>query len=216
MDEKTNKDKIIIVDFGSQVTKLIARRIRDHGVYSEIITLKELEKTKAFDDIKGIILSGGPDTVTKKTFPNIPLSIFSLKIPVLGICYGLQVMAKKLGGKVLAGTKKREFGRAKIFKVKNSILTENFYKKKRSFVWMSHQDVVYKLPKGFRKIASTKDSSLTIIENKNKKFYGVQFHPEVTHTENGKILLKNFIFKICKSKKTWKINSEKNRIVKKI
>ena len=77
MDEKTNKDKIIIVDFGSQVTKLIARRIRDHGVYSEIITLKELEKTKAFDDIKGIILSGGPDTVTKKTFPNIPLSIFS-------------------------------------------------------------------------------------------------------------------------------------------
>jgi len=216
MNEKNNKDKIIIIDFGSQVTKLIARRIRDQGVYSEIITLKELDKFKTLENIKGIILSGGPDTVTKKIFPNIPLFIFTLKIPILGICYGLQLMVKKLGGTVIAGTKKREFGRAKLFKVKNSILTENFYKKSKSFVWMSHQDIVYKLPKGFIKIASTKESPLTIIENENKKLYGIQFHPEVTHTENGKILINNFIFKICKSKKTWKINSEKNRIINNI
>ena len=113
-------------------------------------------------------------------------------------------MKKKLGGKVKSGSKKREFGRSILFKVKNSVLTKNFYKKNKSSVWMSHQDAVYKLPKNFSKIASTKNSPLTIIENSQKKLYGIQFHPEVTHTENGNEIIKNFIFNICKSKKNWK------------
>ncbi len=217
MDENKNKkDKIIIIDFGSQVTKLIARRIREFGVLSEIITLKDLKGIKNFDKIKGIILSGGPATVTDKNFPNIPKNIFLRNIPILGICYGLQLIAINFGGKVKKGKKKREFGKTSLFKKNNSLLTKNFYKKNDHYVWMSHQDIVTTIPKGFKKIASTKESSLTIIENKKKKLYGIQFHPEVTHTNNGNILLKNFIFLICKSKKQWKIKSEQQRIIKDI
>tara|TARA_B100001996_G_scaffold337936_1_gene290105 strand:+ start:1207 stop:2766 length:1560 start_codon:yes stop_codon:yes gene_type:complete len=210
------KEKIIVIDFGSQLTKLIARRIRELGVFSEILTLRELKKLKNFDEIKGIILSGGPGTVTTKKFPNIPYSIFLKNIPILGICYGLQLIAKKFGGKVRSGKKKREFGRAILKKKKSSLLTRNFYKENKTQIWMSHQDVVQKLPKGFNKIASTKDSKLTIIENKIKNFYGIQFHPEVTHTNNGSVIFKNFIFLICKVKKRWKVDFEKNRIIKDI
>ena len=210
------KEKIIIIDFGSQVTKLIARRIRELGVYSEILTLNELKKLKNFSEIKGIILSGGPATVTKKKYPNIPFEIFLKNIPILGICYGLQLIAKKFGGTIKAGIKKREFGRVKIFKNKDSLLTKNFYKKNNDFVWMSHQDSLSKLPKNFKRIASTRTSALTIIENSEKKIYGIQFHPEVTHTINGKILIKNFILLICKIKTNWKIENEKLRIIKEI
>ena len=209
------QEKIIIVDFGSQVTKLIARRIREYNVYTEIITLSKLNKIKNFNNIKGIILSGGPSTVTKSSFPNIPLSILNKRIPILGICYGLQLIAKNMNGLVKSGKKRREFGRVEIKKVKNSLLTKNFYKNK-NYVWMSHQDIVFKLPKGFLRIASTYDSPYTIIENTKKKIYGIQFHPEVTHTDNGHILLKNFIFLICESKKIWKLKFQKNMIIKKI
>ena len=109
------KEKIVVIDFGSQVTKLIARRIRELGVYSEILSLKELKKLKSFNNVKGIILSGGPSTVTKKIFPTIPDNIFLKKIPILGICYGLQLIVKKMGGKVLLSKKNREFGRTFIF-----------------------------------------------------------------------------------------------------
>jgi len=211
-----NKEKIIIIDFGSQVTKLIARRVREIGVFSEVLTLNQLKKIRSFKKIKGLILSGGPATVTKKLFPKIPMHIFSKNIPILGICYGLQLIAKSFGGKVKSGNKKREFGRAILKKNKNSLLTKNFFKKNKTKVWMSHQDIVYKIPKGFNKIASTKDSALTIIENKKKKLFGIQFHPEVTHTDNGEVLIKNFIFSICKAKKMWKMNYEKGRIIKAI
>jgi len=216
MNQDLKKDKIIIIDFGSQVTKLIARRIREYSVFSEILTLKELKKNNVFQNVKGIILSGGPSTVTKNSFPKIPREILNLKIPILGICYGLQLITKQFKGKVKANIKKREFGRAILTKTKNSLLTKNFFKKNKSIVWMSHQDSVYKLPKGFSKIASTNQSDMTIIENKKKKIYGIQFHPEVTHTENGNIIFRNFIFNICKTKKQWKINSEKMRIIKEI
>jgi len=216
MDEILDKEKILIIDFGSQVTKLIARRIRELGVYSEIINLNELNKIKEFKKIKGIILSGGPSTVTKKKYPNIPYDFFKKKIPILGICYGLQLIAKKLGGSIKSGTKKREFGRATIKKIRNSLLIKNFFTAKNSFVWMSHQDIVYKLPKGFKKIASTPSSSLTIIEDSVRKIYGIQFHPEVTHTTNGKVLIKNFVFNICKSKKNWRPNQEKKRLINNI
>ena len=216
MQNQSRIEKIIIIDFGSQVTKLIARRIRELGVFSEILTIKESEKIENFTNVKGIILSGGPATVTKKRYIKIPKSIYLKKIPILGICYGLQLIAKEFGGSIETSKKKREFGRAKIFKKKSSELIKNFLSKKNNLVWMSHQDAVNKLPKGFKAIASTKDSKLTIIENKDRKIYGVQFHPEVTHTENGMQIFKNFLFNICKVKKKWKIYSEKNRLIKEI
>ena len=216
MNQILKIDKIIIIDFGSQVTKLIARRIREYSVYSEILTLKDLKEKNVFKNVKGIILSGGPSTVTKKSFPKLPRKIFNLNIPILGICYGLQLIAKQFQGKVKSNVKKREFGRAILKEKKKSLLTNNFFKKGKSIIWMSHQDSVYKLPVGFSKIASTNQSNMTIIENKKKKIYGIQFHPEVTHTQNGNIIFKNFIFEICKAKKQWKVNFEKTRIIKEI
>ena len=150
-----NKEKILIIDFGSQVTKLIARRVRELGVYSEIIVPQRINDIKNFDLVKGIILSGGPSTVTKKKFQTIPKYIFKKKIPVLGICYGLQLIAKLFGGKIKSSKKRREFGRAFIYKKKQSLLTKNFFNSKRS-VWMSHEDAVVKLPKNFKAIAFTK------------------------------------------------------------
>ena len=216
MSQSLNKDKIIIVDFGSQVTKLIARRIREFSVFSEILTIKDFKKNNIFENVKGIILSGGPSTVTSNTFPKIPNEIFNLNIPILGICYGLQLIAKQFKGKIKANIKKREFGRAILTKNKNSPLINNFFKKNKSVVWMSHQDSVFKLPAGFTKIASTNQSDMAIIEYKKKNIYGIQFHPEVTHTQNGSIILKNFIFDICKARKHWKIDSQKTRIIKEI
>ena len=209
------KEKILIIDFGSQVTKLIARRIRDLGVYSEVITPFEIKKFKSFNLVKGVILSGGPSSVTSSRFQSIPKSIFSKKIPILGICYGLQLISKLNGGKIKSSKKRREFGRAYIFKKKKSILTKNFFKKKTS-VWMSHEDTVVKLPKNFTAIGYTKDSKLTIIENSKQKVYGVQFHPEVTHTDNGKQIFKNFLFSICRIKKNWNIISQKEKLIKEI
>ena len=210
------KEKIIIIDFGSQVTKLIARRVRDLGVFSEIITINDLYKIKDYKEIKGIILSGGPSTVTKRKYLSIPKEIFLKKIPILGICYGLQLIAKIFGGSIKSLKKKREFGRAILYKKKQSLLVKKFFNTKNKTVWMSHQDVVTKLPKGFKIIASTKESRLTIIENIEKKIYGIQFHPEVTHTKNGKQLFKNFLFSICKIKKKWRIASEKIRLINEI
>jgi GMP synthase (glutamine-hydrolysing) len=210
------KEKIIIVDFGSQVTKLIARRVRDIGVFCEVLSINDLYKIKSYKFIKGIILSGGPSTVTKKKYLRVPKEIFSKKIPILGICYGLQLISKLFGGSIKSLKKKREFGRAILYKKKESLLTKNFFNKKKASVWMSHQDVVTKLPKDFKVIASTNESKLTIIENAQRKIYGVQFHPEVTHTENGKEIFKSFLFNICKIKKKWRVDSEADRIIKNI
>ena len=178
-------ESILIIDFGSQVTKLIARKIRDLGVLSEIITPNELKKIKDYSKVKGIIFSGGPSSVTKSKYQTVPKYIFSKQIPILGICYGLQLIAKIYGGKIKSSNRRREFGRAFIYKKTRSLLTKNFFNQK-SAVWMSHEDALVKLPKGFKTIGYTKDSKLTIIENKKKNIYGVQFHPEVTHTDNGK------------------------------
>jgi len=216
MQSRDSKEKIIIIDFGSQVTKLIARRVRDLGVLSEIIAPNDLYKIKNYRKIKGIILSGGPSTVIKKKFTSIPKEIFLKKIPILGICYGLQLITKLFGGKIKSSKKKREFGRAILYKKSQSLLTKNYIKNKNQTVWMSHQDAVTKLPRGFEVVASTINSKLTIIENKKKKIYGIQFHPEVTHTDNGKQIFKNFLFSICKIKKQWIVSSEKNRLIEEI
>ena len=215
MQFHNDKEKIIIIDFGSQVTKLIARRIRDLGVYSEIVTPNNFIKINKFDQIKGIIFSGGPSTVTKKKFQKVPNEIFQKKIPILGICYGLQLIAKLLGGKIKASKKRREFGRAFLINKKSSLLTKNFLGDSNQ-VWMSHEDAVTRMPKRFKLIASTKESKLTIIENTKDKIYGIQFHPEVTHTKNGKKIFENFLFRICKIKKKWNVASQKNRLINEI
>ncbi|MDA7715526.1 glutamine-hydrolyzing GMP synthase [Pelagibacteraceae bacterium] len=210
-----NNEKILIVDFGSQVTKLIARRIRELGVYAEILTPKELTKLKKYNNIKGVIFSGGPSTVTINKFQSVPKEIFKKKIPILGICYGLQLIAKLFGGKIKPSKGKREFGRAILVKKKSSLLTKKFINTRKS-VWMSHEDAVVKLPNNFKIIASTKDSKFTIIENTEKKIYGVQFHPEVTHTDNGKQIFKNFLYLICKVKKKWSVKSQKKKLIEEI
>ena len=211
------KEKIIIIDFGSQVTKLIARRVRDLGIFSEIITMNDLYKLKNFREIKGIILSGGPSTVTKKKFPTIPKEILLKKIPILGICYGLQLVVKLFNGSIKSLKSKREFGRAILLEKNKSLLTKNFFNKNgNKSVWMSHQDVATKLPKNFKLIASTKQSKLTIIENTKNKVYGIQFHPEVTHTKNGNQLFKNFLFSICKIKKKRDVSLKKSRLINEI
>jgi GMP synthase (glutamine-hydrolysing) len=212
---ETDIDKVLIIDFGSQVTKLIARRVRDLGVYSEIISPSEILKIKKYNNIQGIIFSGGPSTVTKKKFQSIPREIFNKKIPILGICYGLQLIAKLFGGKIKPTKSTREFGRAVLLKKKNSPLIKNFLNSSTT-VWMSHEDAVIKMPKNFNIIASTKESKLTIIENTKKKIYGVQFHPEVTHTNNGEQIFKNFLFNICQFKKKWNVPSQQKRLINEI
>ncbi len=209
-----NLDKILIIDFGSQFTQLIARRIRESGVYSEIISHKKVKNKNIDNSIKGIILSGGPLNVYQINKYSFDKRIIENQIPVLGICFGHQILSKLNGGRVKQ-SKYREFGLANIRKKKESILTKNFFNKKNiNKVWMSHADQVSKLPKNFNVIASSQNSKFAIIENKKKNFYGVQFHPEVTHTENGKKLINNFIFLICKIKRNWSSKDQKIKLIK--
>tara|TARA_B110001452_G_scaffold204793_1_gene174787 strand:+ start:309 stop:1874 length:1566 start_codon:yes stop_codon:yes gene_type:complete len=210
-------EKILIIDFGSQFTQLIARRVREFNVYSEIISHKKINLNKISNqNIKGVILSGGPLNVYQNNKFKFDKNILKLGIPVLGICFGHQILSKELGGKVKKSSK-REFGLAKINRISKSLLVKNFFdKNNENSVWMSHADQVSKMPKNFKIIASSKNSKLTIIENLKKKFYGVQFHPEVTHTNKGKILIRNYLFSICKIKKNWSSKDQKNRLIKEI
>ena len=209
-----NLNKILIIDFGSQFTQLIARRIREIGIFSEIISHKKAKNLNIFNEkIKGIILSGGPLNVYDGNKFKFNKKILNLKIPILGICFGHQIISKVLGGKVKK-SKYREFGSAKVKKKNNSHLVKNFFNSKNtSDVWMSHADQVSKLPRGFIVVASSKNSKYTIIENRKKNLFGVQFHPEVTHTNKGKILLKNFVLRICKAKKNWSPKYQKVKLI---
>ena len=216
MSPNNNLNKILIIDFGSQFTQLIARRIREFGVFSEIISHKKINHLNIFKNVKGIILSGGPLSVHQNNKVIFNKKIIELDIPILGICFGHQIISKVMGGKVKKSLF-REFGLAKIKKINNSLLVKNFFGKDNiNNVWMSHSDQVHKLPKGFKTIASSKNSKLTIIENNKKKLYGVQFHPEVTHTDKGKVLLKNFLFLICKFKKNWSSKQQKLKLIKSV
>ena len=217
MSLSNNLSKILIIDFGSQFTQLIARRVRELGVFSEIVSHKKIKITQITkENIAGIILSGGPLNVYENDKFKFDKKILILGIPILGICFGHQVLSKLLGGKVKK-SKHREFGLATIKKVSNSILTNNFFNKNNtSNVWMSHADQVSKMPRNFKVIASTVNSKLTIIENTKVDYYGVQFHPEVTHTDKGKILLRNFVFYICKIKKNWSSKDQKLKLINEI
>ena len=213
MDLNNNLNKILIIDFGSQFTQLIARRIRELGVYSEIISHKKINLKLDKSKIRGIILSGGPLNVYQSKKVKFRRELFKLNIPILGICFGHQVISKELGGKVKKA-KHREFGLAKLSRIKNSRLTQNFFNKSGSNnVWMSHADEVIKLAKGFKVVAKTETSKFSVIENSTRKFYGIQFHPEVTHTEKGKIILKNFVFSICMIKKNWTSKNQKKILI---
>ena len=195
-------DKIVIIDFGSQYTKLIARRIREENVFSEIVSPYEnyLDIVKN-DDVKGIILSGGPKSVYEKNSPKIKKEIFEINKGILGICYGLQLLSYVLGGKVKPSSK-REYGFAN-FKILNESPLFYGINKKSFRVWMSHGDEVLEIPDGFIKTGETDFCFYASIENPKKKIYGIQFHPEVFHTEFGKEIIRNFIFNICDAKKEW-------------
>ena len=208
-------NKILIIDFGSQFTQLIARRIRELGVFSEIISHKEVKSKNIDSTVKGIILSGGPLNVYEIKKYSFDKKIIQKRIPILGICFGHQILSKINGGKVKQ-SKHREFGLVNILKKRTSPLTKNFFKKSYTKVWMSHADQVSKLPKNFKVIASSQNSKFAIVANELKRFYGVQFHPEVTHTDNGKILISNFIFLICKMKKNWSAKNQKIKLIREV
>ena len=208
-------DKVLILDFGSQVTQLIARRIRKKNIYCEIHPYNISKKQIKDFSPKALILSGGPASTTIKKPLKPDTSIYSLNIPILGICYGHQLLCKHLGGNVV-NSKKREFGKAFIKIKKNSKIFEGIYKKNNKYqVWMSHGDKVSKLPKSFSVIASTPNAKFAVIANENKKIYGLQFHPEVIQTLNGEKILENFTRKISSCKSNWKISDFiKNSLIK--
>lgn len=195
-----NRETILIIDFGSQYTQLITRRIREANVYSEIhphtITLEQVKNINPV----GLVFSGGPMSVYDQDSPDIAIDILKLKIPILGICYGLQLLCKKLNGKV-APAKDREYGRARLIAAKDSILFKGV--KRESNVWMSHGDYLTEPPAGFEVIAKSDHSPICSISNENKKIYGVQFHPEVAHTDEGNKIINNFLFKICNCRGDW-------------
>ena len=215
MSLDNNLDKILIIDFGSQFTQLIVRRVRELGVFSDLISHKKVRISQIKKNIKGIILSGGPLNVYQLNNQLFDKKILKLKVPILGICFGHQIISKFNGGRVKQ-SKNREFGLANIYKKKNSMLIKNFFNKKSKKVWMSHADQVYKLPKTFKVIASSENSKFAIVESKIEKLYGVQFHPEVTHTEDGKKIIGNFIFNICKIKKNWTSKYQKIQLIKEV
>ena len=183
MNLEKNLTKILIIDYGSQFTQLIARRIRELGVYSRIISHNKIKLNDVLsNNVGGLILSGGPLNVYQSNKIKFDKRILNLGIPILGICFGHQILSKTLGGRVKR-SKYREFGLASIKKKNKSILGRDFFNSKNTCdVWMSHSDEVSKLPKGFSVIASTNNSKFAMIENLKKKIFGIQFHPEATHS----------------------------------
>ncbi|WP_022854667.1 glutamine-hydrolyzing GMP synthase [Thermodesulfobacterium thermophilum] len=198
--------KILVLDFGSQTTQLIARRIRELGVYSEIKPcFVSLEEIKGFNP-SGIILSGGPSSVYDEDAPMISVEIFELGIPVLGICYGLQLISYLLEGKVERSAK-REFGPAYIKIIEENALFKGLKKGEIYKVWMSHSDKIEVLPEGFYVLAETENTPFAAVAHIEKPIYGVQFHPEVVHTEIGQDVLRNFVFEVCGCTADWSMPS---------
>ena len=209
-------NKILVVDFGSQVTQLIARQVRELGVFCELINYKTFNKKKYLEkEIRGIILSGGPKSTTLKSAPKINKELIKIKIPILAICYSHQLVSNIFGGKTQY-SKKKEFGKATLYEKRKSLLTKDFFSKKINEVWMSHSDSVKIKPSGFDVIAYSKNSKYAILEDKKNKIYTMQFHPEVYHTKNGKKIFHNFLFSICKIKKNWTDKFKINGIIKNI
>ena len=209
-------DKVLIVDFGSQVTQLIARRVREEKVYSEIVPYQKAEAAFREMKPKAIILSGGPASVLDKNAPLAPKAIYDAGIPVLGICYGEQAMAHQLGGKVEGGHH-REFGRAEVTVTEESPLFEGVWRKGEKYpVWMSHGDRVTKPPQGFHIFGTSPNAPIAIIGDDKRKFYATQFHLEVMHTPHGAAILRNFVRKIAGLKGDWTMRAFKEEAIEKI
>jgi GMP synthase (glutamine-hydrolysing) len=205
-------DKILIIDFGSQVTKLIARRVREIGFYSEIINFNtEFSKIKSYG-AKAIIFSGGPASVNNDNAPDISPEIFKQNIPILGICYGQQLICNKLGGKVIYGSS-HEYGKAELNIITQHKLFKNIDNKQ---VWMSHGDVVNKLPEGFQVIATTSAAPYAVIADDKRKICALQFHPEVVHSIDGVKIIKNFLTEIALLKPDWNMYDYKNQAIQEI
>ena len=202
LDNK-NIDTILVLDFGSQYTQLIARRVRESNVYSEILPWDIDEEKIREIKPKGIILSGGPESVTQSHTPRIPQVVFDLNIPLLGICYGMQTLAEQMGGQVISSDNK-EFGHAEVLLKADSALFKDL--EQTLNVWMSHGDQVQDLPDNFTLIASTDSAPIAAMQHQTKPIFALQFHPEVTHTECGKVILDNFIFKVCEASNDWKMD----------
>lgn len=210
------RELILIIDFGGQYNQLIARRVRECGVYCEIVphscTIERIREKQP----KGIIFTGGPNSVYGENTPSVHKEVFSLSVPVLGICYGHQLMSHTLGGQVM-GAETREYGKTEISLNNESKLFKNIDSK--GSCWMSHTDFVAGVPEGFSIVASTDGCKIAAMENEKKMLYGVQFHPEVEHTLFGQQMLKNFLFEICKVNGDWSMTSfaeEKIKAIKKI
>lgn len=208
MHADIHAQRILILDFGSQYTQLIARRVREIGVYCEIMPWDSIKAASFLEHAQGIILSGGPESVTLDNTPHIPDYVLEANLPVLGICYGMQALAVKLGGKVSESVH-REFGFAQVtVKISNDLFSGHYDQKSEQNeclldVWMSHGDKVTTLPEGFKTIASTDSAEHAAIANEERKIYGLQFHPEVTHTRKGREILTSFLFDICQCKGSW-------------
>ena len=202
---------ILVVDFGSQVTQLIARRIRELNIYCELIpytqlTINLLNKNKP----SGIILSGSPASINDPQAPLISKEIFSENIPILGICYGMQLIAKAFGGTVKK-VSKREYGDTAIRITKScSINPNSWHINSSQSVWMSHGDSLLNLPKQFDSFITSNDNNYIGIANENKKIFGLQFHPEVFHTKDGKLIIQNFLINVCQCKQTWNMTTFKD------
>jgi GMP synthase (glutamine-hydrolysing) len=214
---KLAADRVLIIDFGSQVTQLIARRVRENGVYCEIHPFNKVDEAsiRAFAP-KGVILSGGPASVVDIGTPRAPDALFTMGLPVLGICYGQQTMCAQLGGKVEPGDH-REFGRAYVSVTGDCALFEGVWAVgAKEQVWMSHGDRVTTLPPGFRVVGLSEGAPFAAIADDERKFYGVQFHPEVVHTPHGAALLKNFTHKVCGCSGDWTMAAFKAQEIAKV
>ena len=200
-------DKILILDFGSQYTQLIARRIRECQIYSEIHPFNlPVEKVRSLSP-KGIILSGGPASVYERDAPQCDPTLLRMGIPILGICYGMQLIGHLLGGEV-THSEKREYGKAKVIIDRAGKLFKNLGRKGGQFdVWMSHGDQIRRLPRGFQALAHSKSTPFAAMEDSQKRIYGLQFHPEVVHTPKGLDLIKNFLFRVCDCSNLWTMRS---------
>jgi len=196
------QDKVLVLDFGSQYTQLIARRIRELGVYSEVIPCNKNPKEIALEEVRAIILSGGPSSVTDKDAPTFNSAWLELKLPVLGVCYGMQLLTHLLGGELGQG-ESREYGHSVVSIKNNSTLFSGFDLDEKISVWMSHGDHVVRMPKGFMLLADSPGAPAAAMADEKNKIYAVQFHSEVVHTPRGKEILSNFLFKVVGLSKNW-------------
>ncbi|MBM6579230.1 glutamine-hydrolyzing GMP synthase [Microvirga sp. BT689] len=209
-------DKILIIDFGSQVTQLIARRVREDGVYSEVVPFQKAAEAIRTMKPKGVILSGGPESVTSNISPRAPQELFDTDLPVFGICYGQQTMAAQLGGEVEGGHHS-EFGRAEIEVLSESPLFQGVWQVGKKYpVWMSHGDRVTKLPEGFEVLAASENAPFAVVADEEHKFYGVQFHPEVVHTPQGAQLIRNFVRDIAGCRGDWTMKAFREEAIERI